>query len=112
MLGSQTTDSSHLWACACTLKGIATGAWGVDWVADCRPQVRSHLPPGVDGWGYSLKGLMGLVVIGGLLITLTYFILQRAVVPKYASHTPLCPAFSASQHSSASNPTSQRLALT
>ena len=51
----------------------------------CCLQVRSHLPPGVDGWGYSLKGLMGLVVIGGLLITFTYFMLQRAVVPKYAS---------------------------
>lgn len=45
-------------------------------------QVRSKLPPGVDGWGYSLKGLMGMVVIGGLLITATYFFVQRTVVPK------------------------------
>ena len=71
--------------------------------------MRSHLPPGVDGWGYSLKGLMGLVCIGGLLITLTYFMLQRAVVPKYDSQPPICPAFPACQQSSASTQTSQRL---
>lgn len=47
-------------------------------------QVRSKLPPGVDGWGYSLKGLMGMVVIGGFLITATYFLLQRTVVPRSA----------------------------
>lgn len=45
-------------------------------------QVRAKLPPGVDGWGYSLKGMMGMVVIGGLLITATYFFTQRLVVPK------------------------------
>lgn len=45
-------------------------------------QVRAKLPAGVDGWGYSLKGLMGMVVIGGLLITGTYFFTQRVVVPK------------------------------
>ena len=45
-------------------------------------KVRAKLPPGVDGWGYSLKGMMGMVVIGGLLITLTYFLTQRFVVPK------------------------------
>ena len=47
--------------------------------------MRSRLPPGVDGWGYSLKGMMGMVVIGGLLITATYYILQRTVVPTCAS---------------------------
>jgi len=36
----------------------------------------------VDGWGYSLRGMMGMVVVGGLLITLTYFFMQRKVVPK------------------------------
>ena len=45
-------------------------------------QVRAKLPPGVDGWGYSLKGMMGMVVTGGVLITATYFLLQRTVVAK------------------------------
>jgi len=51
-------------------------------------QVRSRLPPDVDGWGYSLKGMMGMVVIGGLLITATYWLLQRTVVPKVAARQP------------------------
>ncbi|PNH05486.1 ADP,ATP carrier protein 1, chloroplastic [Tetrabaena socialis] len=42
-------------------------------------QVRAGLPPGVDGWGVSLNGLMGMVVIGGLLIIAIYFGLQRLV---------------------------------
>lgn len=46
------------------------------------PQVRAHLPPGVDGWGISLNGLMGMVVIGGLIITAIYWALQRKVVPQ------------------------------
>ena len=50
-------------------------------------QVRAKLPPGVDGWGYSLKGLMGMVVVSGCLIILIYFLLQRTVVPK------VCAAF-------------------
>ena len=45
-------------------------------------QIRAQLPAGVDGWGYSLKGMMGMVVVGGLLITATYFGMQRKVVPK------------------------------
>ena len=51
-------------------------------------QVRSRLPEGVDGWGYSLKGMMGMVVVGGLLITATYWLLQRTVVPKVAARQP------------------------
>jgi AAA family ATP:ADP antiporter len=51
-------------------------------------QVRSRLPPGVDGWGYSLKGLMGMVVIGGLLIIATYWGLQRTVVRKVQAGQP------------------------
>ncbi len=51
-------------------------------------QVRSKLPAGVDGWGYSLKGMMGMVVIGGLLITLTYWALQRTVVPRVQAGQP------------------------
>ncbi len=45
-------------------------------------QMRADLPPDVDGWGLSLKGLMGMVVIGGLLIIAIYYWLNRAVVPK------------------------------
>lgn len=45
-------------------------------------QLRADLPPDVDGWGISLKGLMGMVVIGGFLITATYAWLQKTVVPK------------------------------
>jgi len=44
--------------------------------------VRANLPPGVDGWGVSLKGMMGMVVIGGILICGLYWALQRFVVPK------------------------------
>ena len=51
-------------------------------------QVRAKLPPGVDGWGYSLKGMMGMVVIGGLLITLIYYGLQRTVVPRVTAGQP------------------------
>ena len=51
-------------------------------------QVRAKLPPGVDGWGYSLKGMMSMVVIGGLLITLTYWALQRTVVPRVQAGQP------------------------
>ncbi|KIY98283.1 ADP,ATP carrier protein 2 [Monoraphidium neglectum] len=45
-------------------------------------QMRADLPPDVDGWGLSLKGLMGMVVIGGLLIAGIYYWLNRTVVPK------------------------------
>ena len=42
----------------------------------------------MDGWGYSLKGMMGMVVVGGLLITATYWALQRTVVPKVQAKQP------------------------
>jgi len=45
-------------------------------------QVRAGLPPGVDGWEISLKGMMGMVVLGGLIITGIYFALNRTIVPK------------------------------
>jgi AAA family ATP:ADP antiporter len=47
-------------------------------------QMRADLPPDVDGWGLSLKGLMGMVVIGGIIISGIYWWLNRAVVPKIA----------------------------
>ena len=51
-------------------------------------QVRARLPPGVDGWGYSLKGMMSMVVVGGLIITATYWALQRTVVPRVQAGQP------------------------
>ncbi|KAK9802845.1 hypothetical protein WJX73_006722 [Symbiochloris irregularis] len=51
-------------------------------------QVRAKLPPGVDGWGYSLKGMMSMVVVGGFLITATYFMLQRTIVKKVSAGQP------------------------
>jgi AAA family ATP:ADP antiporter len=45
-------------------------------------EVRANLPPGVDGWGVSLNGMMGMVVIGGILVCAIYWALQRFVVPK------------------------------
>ena len=45
-------------------------------------QVRASLPPGVDGWGVSLAGLMGLVVAFGLAIVTIFFLLNRKVVPQ------------------------------
>ena len=48
-------------------------------------QVRARLPPGVDGWGMSLRGMMTMVVIGGGLVSLTYWWLNRTVVPKMAA---------------------------
>eukprot|EP00199_Chlamydomonas_sp_CCMP681_P000149 CAMPEP_0119104610 /NCGR_PEP_ID=MMETSP1180-20130426/2779_1 /TAXON_ID=3052 ORGANISM="Chlamydomonas cf sp, Strain CCMP681" /NCGR_SAMPLE_ID=MMETSP1180 /ASSEMBLY_ACC=CAM_ASM_000741 /LENGTH=568 /DNA_ID=CAMNT_0007089423 /DNA_START=66 /DNA_END=1772 /DNA_ORIENTATION=- len=47
--------------------------------------VRANLPPGVDGWGLTLNGLMGMVCIGGVIITAIYYILQRKVVPQIKS---------------------------
>lgn len=51
-------------------------------------QIRAKLPPGVDGWGYSLKGMMGMVVIGGLLVTASYFYLNRTVVKRLTASQP------------------------
>ena len=43
-------------------------------------QLRTKLPPGVDGWGYSLKGMMGLVVILGFVIVGIYWWTNKYVV--------------------------------
>jgi TLC ATP/ADP transporter len=51
-------------------------------------QIRAKLPPGVDGWGYSLKGMMGMVVIGGLLVSAAYFYLNRTVVKRLTASQP------------------------
>ena len=39
--------------------------------------VRAKLPPGVDGWGVSLRGMMGLVVAFGLAICVLRWIVQK-----------------------------------
>ena len=44
-------------------------------------QIRASLPPGVDGWLISLKGLMGLTVVGGLIVVGIYWALNRTIVP-------------------------------
>lgn len=54
-------------------------------------QLRGRLPAGVDGWGVSLRGLMGMVVIGGLLVCGTYYWLQRTVVPGVVAKLPPKP---------------------
>jgi AAA family ATP:ADP antiporter len=54
-------------------------------------KLRGRLPAGVDGWGVSLRGLMGMVVIGGLLVCATYFWLQRTVVPGVVAKLPPKP---------------------
>jgi AAA family ATP:ADP antiporter len=45
-------------------------------------EIREKLPPGVDGWGYSLKGMMTIVASFGLAICAIYYYMQRTVVPK------------------------------
>ncbi|KAG6544306.1 hypothetical protein Mapa_014309 [Marchantia paleacea] len=43
-------------------------------------EVRTQLPPGVDGWAYSLRGMMGLVVGLGLVIAAIYWWVNKYVV--------------------------------
>ncbi|KXZ44400.1 hypothetical protein GPECTOR_68g371 [Gonium pectorale] len=45
-------------------------------------ELRASLPPGVDGWGVALQGLMALVVLNGLIISGLHAYLQSQVVPK------------------------------
>jgi ATP:ADP antiporter, AAA family len=51
-------------------------------------QIRAGLPAGVDGWGLSLKGLMSMVVVGGLIITAVFWYLNRTVVPRVQGAIP------------------------
>jgi ATP:ADP antiporter, AAA family len=49
--------------------------------------LRKNLGPGVDGWAISLKGMMSIVVILGLVITCIYwgvnkFVLNDPSLPK------------------------------
>lgn len=45
-------------------------------------KVRAGLPPGVDGWGVSLKGLMAMVVLGGVIICTVYSTMNNVILPK------------------------------
>lgn len=51
--------------------------------------VRSKLPPDVDGWGYSLRGMMSMVVGFGLLIMFLREYLERSVVQKKDADLPV-----------------------
>lgn len=42
----------------------------------------------MDGWGVSLQGLMGMVVVGGFLVAATFFWMQRTVVPGVMASMP------------------------
>lgn len=44
--------------------------------------MRTRLPAGVDGWGYSLRGMMSMVVGFGVLIGLLHAYLQSTVVKR------------------------------
>lgn len=55
-------------------------------------QIRANLPPGADGWGISLRGLMSMVVVGGLLITGIFWWLNRTVSGASAAAAPARPA--------------------
>merc|ERR1739848_387606 len=44
--------------------------------------VRANLPPGVDGWGMSLRGMMSLVVVFGFGICAIYWAINKFVVPQ------------------------------
>jgi AAA family ATP:ADP antiporter len=61
-------------------------------------KLRTRLPPGVDGWGYSLKGMMGLVVILGLAIVGIYWWVNKYVVndptlPKAEARKKVCVSY-------------------
>jgi len=45
-------------------------------------EMRANLPPGVDGWGLSLKGMMATVCGFGLVIIAVYYYMNRKVLPQ------------------------------
>lgn len=57
-------------------------------------QIRANLPPGADGWGISLRGLMSMVVVGGLLISAIFWWLNRTVSGPHPGrpHSAAAPA--------------------
>lgn len=50
--------------------------------------IRATLPAGVDGWGYSLRGMMSMVVGFGFVIGALRMYLERTVVEKLAGDMP------------------------
>lgn len=54
-------------------------------------QVRANLPPGVDGWAVSLKGMMSLVLGFGLLIAANYFLVNKFLLPRAKLPTSAAP---------------------
>jgi AAA family ATP:ADP antiporter len=54
-------------------------------------QVRANLPPGVDGWAVSLKGMMSLVLVFGCLIALNYFLVNKFLLPRAKLPTSAAP---------------------
>lgn len=66
--------------------------------------LRKNLPPGVDGWAISLKGMMGIVVLLGLIICAIYwsvntFVLTDPSLPKPAARKKKVRVFLFSAHS-------------
>eukprot|EP01024_Parvocaulis_polyphysoides_P051243 TRINITY_DN5038_c0_g1_i4.p1 TRINITY_DN5038_c0_g1~~TRINITY_DN5038_c0_g1_i4.p1 ORF type:complete len:512 (+),score=55.49 TRINITY_DN5038_c0_g1_i4:146-1681(+) len=51
-------------------------------------KVRESLPAGVDGWGYSLRGMMGMVAIFGFVIAALYYLLQKTIIEKGKGAAP------------------------
>lgn len=50
--------------------------------------IRAKLPPGVDGWAVSLKWLMGMIAVGGCVISACYYYMQRKVLTDPALFEP------------------------
>jgi len=44
-------------------------------------QLRANLPASEDGWLLSLKGMMSMVVVGGLLVAGTYWLINNVILP-------------------------------
>lgn len=42
--------------------------------------IRSQLPPGVDGWAVSLRYLMSMIAVGGAVIIACYYYMQRKIM--------------------------------
>ena len=50
--------------------------------------MRANLPPGVDGWGLSLMGMMTMVAAFGMLISGIFYWMNRKIVPSIEAKAP------------------------
>jgi AAA family ATP:ADP antiporter len=50
--------------------------------------IRKNLPPEVDAWGISLNWLMGMVVVAGVILLVTYAWMDRNVLPDPRFYDP------------------------